>query len=103
MSECRFCQLAADMPGWIIDHGDVVSFKPFGAENAGHRLFVPKVHVDGAADDPAVTAAVTAVAAQWAAERGHDFNLHVNSGKRAGQTVFHLHVHYIPRYPKDES
>lgn len=98
---CAFCKIADDLPRWSLVHGpDVVSFKPFGAVNPGHRLFIPAEHIASATDNPELCGKVFAEAARWAADKrraGADFNLIVNNGPNADQTVFHLHVHYVPR------
>jgi histidine triad (HIT) family protein len=99
---CKFCEIAAEKPPWALDHGNgVVSFKPFGAAHPEHRMFVPAHHVSGADEDPELTGDLFAEAARWAAGKEHDFNLIVNSGPIAGQSVFHIHVHSLPRRPGD--
>ena len=95
---CAFCQIVDVGPVWALRHGDeVVSFKPFGATSPGHRLFVPTRHVADAAEDPIVTGRCFEEAARWGAQRDEPFNLVVNNRRVAGQTIFHLHVHYVPR------
>lgn len=100
---CQFCKIAAEKPNWALAHADgrVVSFKPFGAATKLHRMFVPTIHVVDAAESPEITGMVFAEAASWAASRNVPFNLVVNSGADAGQSVFHLHVHYVPREAGD--
>ena len=73
------------------------SFEPLNPVVPGHRLFVPGEHVVDASQDPAVTAKVFAAAAEYARRQGEDFNLITSGGEWATQTVFHLHVHYVPR------
>lgn len=102
MSACAFCRIvngmAEDGRTWVLAHGDdVISFKPYGPATSMHRLFVPVRHIAGADEDPALTGQVFAHAAKWAQGKHRPFNLVVNSGSIAGQTVFHLHVHYVPR------
>lgn len=101
MTYCPFCRIVADEPSWAIDHGNVISFKPFGATNPGHRLFVPKEHLVDATDSPIMTGECFRFAAAWGGRKKEPFNLVVNSGATAGQTVFHLHVHYVPREKGD--
>ena len=73
------------------------SFEPLNPVVPGHRLFVPGEHVMDASQDPAITAKVFAAAAEYARWQGDDFNLITSGGSFATQTVFHLHVHYVPR------
>ena len=73
----------------------------------GHALLIPKRHVSGwfdATSQERLELTEAIAAAKTAIERAHRpdaFNIGVNVGKAAGQTVFHLHVHVIPRYDGD--
>lgn len=73
----------------------------------GHALLIPKRHVqswfDASPEERAeLVAATDAARAAIETERTPDgYNLGVNVGEAAGQTVFHLHVHVIPRYSGD--
>lgn len=73
----------------------------------GHALIVPRRHVAGWFDaTPEEQAALTATIAAVretieCAHRPDGYNLGVNVGAAAGQTVFHLHLHVIPRYLGD--
>jgi len=74
----------------------------------GHALLVPRRHVAGwfeasPAEQLSVVAALPVVREKI--ERVHQpngWNIGVNSGEAAGQTIFHLHVHLIPRYKGDQ-
>ena len=73
----------------------------------GHLLLVPRRHVptwfDATAEEKAaLTAAIDRGRELIASRHRPDgFNIGINVGKAAGQTVFHLHVHLIPRYAGD--
>ncbi len=73
----------------------------------GHLLLVPRRHVptwfDATAEEKAaLTAAIDRGRELIASRHRPDgFNIGINVGKAAGQTVFHLHVHLIPRYTGD--
>ena len=76
----------------------------------GHALIVPRNHrrdwQDATPDERiALTSAVDDVRAAIRERHGdfEDFNVGINSGPAAGQTVFHLHMHVIPRRPGDVS
>lgn len=102
MTDCQFCEIVSERAAadGLIDYGDVVSFIPLGPVTPGHRLFVPRQHVRDAGQDPAVTGRVMAVAARWLP--GWDAaNLITSMGVAATQTVFHLHVHLVPRRVDD--
>lgn len=76
-------------------------FEPLNPVVSGHRLFVSRRHVTDASVDPEVTAEVVAAASHYAQWQGVDFNLITSGGSYATQTVFHLHVHYVPRFEGD--
>ncbi len=75
--------------------------------NPGHALLIPKRHVaswfEATDEERAELIAALDIARERAAtEHGADaFNIGINVGATAGQTVFHLHVHLIPRFPGD--
>ncbi|TQE97529.1 MAG: HIT family protein, partial [Spiribacter salinus] len=73
----------------------------------GHALLIPRRHIAGWFDaTPEEQQALTSALAQArsAIEESHQpdgYNIGINSGEAAGQTVHHLHVHLIPRYQGD--
>lgn len=73
----------------------------------GHALIVPKAHILDwfAAPAPLQAELATLIAAAKSAiEKHHQpdgYNVGFNAGSAAGQTVFHLHIHVIPRYAGD--
>lgn len=75
--------------------------------NPGHALLVPRRHVADwfeASHDECQALMEGVQAARAAILESHEpdgFNLGLNLGEAAGQTVFHLHVHLIPRYAGD--
>lgn len=97
---CVFCQRVV---AGEYDEGDrdAVIFSPRTPVTTGHRLIVPRLHVANAADDPDVTAAAMRLAAVYAVRSGEDFNLITSRGSAATQTVFHLHIHFVPRHEND--
>lgn len=105
-SGCPFCKLVMERvtTGRGIEQigsSGVYHFEPLNPVTPGHRLFVPAFHYEDAAEAPSATGAVFEWAAWWAAQQDEDFNLIVNAGPAASQTVRHLHVHYVPRRPSD--
>jgi histidine triad (HIT) family protein len=78
----------------------VVIFEPLHPVAPGHMLVVPRPHVRDATEDPVLTGWVMAAAARLAARVG-DCNIITSVGPAATQTVFHLHVHVVPRRPGD--
>jgi len=97
--DCVFCRKIRE--GSVVDAGDgVFRFEPLNPVVEGHMLFIPEAHVIDAKEDPHITGVVTRVASQYASAIG-DCNIIINVGKDAGQTVFHLHVHVVPRQEND--
>jgi histidine triad (HIT) family protein len=107
--DCLFCKIVAgELPSERIDENErTVSFMDISPATRGHALVVPRNHATDLLEaDPEDVAAV-AVAAQRLAGKvverlGADgINLINSCGRAAWQTVFHLHMHVIPRYADD--
>jgi histidine triad (HIT) family protein len=102
MTDCPFC---ARIERGEFDAGDAfaVTFRPLKPVGPGHRLFVPRVHVADALEDPNVTAMTMRFASEWAAREGGvgACNLITSRGPEATQSVYHLHVHLLPRLKHD--
>jgi histidine triad (HIT) family protein len=107
--DCLFCKIiAGEIPGQIIDEDDrTVSFMDINPATRGHALVVPKNHVANVLEVEPEDLAATALAAQRLAQRATErlgadgVNLLNSCGSAAWQTVFHLHIHVIPRYSDD--
>jgi diadenosine tetraphosphate (Ap4A) HIT family hydrolase len=84
-----------------------VAFKDGFPVNPGHTLIIPRRHVAGlfeltAADQAAVWALLQPVKERLDARHSPaGYNVGINVGEAAGQTVAHAHVHVIPRYAGD--
>ena len=107
--DCIFCKiLAGELPALIVDEDErTIAFMDIAPATRGHALVIPRAHsTDLLSIEPEDLAAV-ALAAQRLATRakvrlGADgVNLLNACGRAAWQTVFHFHVHVIPRYEDD--
>lgn len=78
----------------------VISFEPLNPVTKGHLLVVPRVHAIDFADRPEVSAFVMGHAALLAKKIGN-CNIITSIGEDATQSIFHLHVHIIPRRKYD--
>ena len=109
-TNCIFCKLANnDIPSHkIYEDDDFLVFLDVFPSSLGHTLIIPKSHYENIFDIPEDTAAnlqrlVVKTATTLKNSLGtHHINILQNNGKTAGQTVFHYHVHLIPRYENDD-
>ncbi|GGF47540.1 hypothetical histidine triad (HIT) protein [Marmoricola endophyticus] len=110
MSEsCLFCAIVAgDVPSARVAEDETTyAFMDINPATTGHLLVVPKRHSTdlleiGPDDLTAVTLAAQRIAGVAKAELGADgVNLLNCCGAAAWQTVFHFHLHVIPRYASD--
>ncbi|MCR5344704.1 MAG: HIT family protein [Lachnospiraceae bacterium] len=109
MSDCIFCKLAnGEIPTRKIYEDDLFTvFMDAGPVTRGHSLIVPKRHADNLYSLPDEEASKIMILAKKLAthmtEKLHadGFNIMQNNGEVAGQSVFHYHLHLIPRYKND--
>jgi histidine triad (HIT) family protein len=109
MEDCLFCGIVAgDVPGQIVDSDDkTVAFMDINPATKGHALVVPRVHSADLMEISEEDLAATMVASQRLAKRIREtlepdgFNLLNACVPVAWQTVFHFHIHVIPRYDGD--
>jgi len=109
MADCVFCKIMAKQIPASIVHEDehALAFMDLGQVNPGHVLVAAKAHADNiyALDDvqaAAVFRAATKVArAVRDAFAPQGLSVYQANGKAAGQTVFHFHMHLVPRYDND--
>jgi histidine triad (HIT) family protein len=109
MSDCIFCAIVArTAPAQIIDEDEhTLSFMDINPATDGHVLVVPKRHVENIHDiDPDDISAVVRSAKRLADRmrtvlEPAGINLIQANGAAAFQTVFHFHMHVVPRYAGD--
>jgi histidine triad (HIT) family protein len=107
--DCLFCKIVAgELPATVVGEDErTLSFMDINPATRGHALVVPREHVVdlleiGQEDLAAVAAAAKRLAARAKEALGADgVNLLNSCGAAAWQTVFHFHVHVIPRYRDD--
>ncbi len=106
---CIFCKIAnGDIPSKMLYEDE--EFKvilDLGPATKGHALILPKNHYHDLYDLPDETVGKVMLLAKKMAMHMTEklkcdgFNLVQNNGEAAGQTVFHFHLHLIPRYEED--
>jgi histidine triad (HIT) family protein len=107
--DCIFCRIVAgELPAQIVDEDErTVTFMDINPATRGHALVVPRTHVADLYEVSAEDLTACALAAQRLASRVRDrldadgINLINSTGRAAWQTVFHFHIHVIPRYHGD--
>lgn len=108
---CVFCAIVAGEAPAIRIHEDadllaILDIRPF---TRGHTLVIPKQHTVDLTDTPAHTVAAMAALGQRIAQAARVSGLHadgnniaINDGKAAFQSVFHIHLHVVPRRSGDK-
>lgn len=107
--DCIFCRIiGGELPGQIVDQDDrTVAFMDINPATRGHTLVVPRRHARDLLEIAPAELEATVVAAQRLAAKMPErlgavgVNLLNACGRAAWQTVFHFHLHVIPRYDDD--
>ena len=108
-SECLFCKIVAgEIPSTIVEQDErTIAFMDINPATRGHALVIPRAHARDLHDVDVEDLAAVAATAQRVAARvlerldAAGVNLLNSSGAAAWQTIFHFHVHVIPRYEDD--
>ena len=108
-NNCIFCKIAnGEIPSRTLEENDKFRVVlDVGPATKGHALILPKDHYANLYELPEETAADVMKLAKKMAIRMKEklhcdgFNLVQNNEPAAGQTVFHFHLHLIPRYEND--
>jgi len=109
MSDCVFCRIVArQIPATVVHEDEhTLAFMDLGQVNPGHVLVAVKKHAENlyALDDAQAGAVLRAAARVARAIRDaftpQGLSVYQANGKVAGQTVFHYHVHLVPRFEGD--
>ena len=110
MDNCIFCKIAnGEIPSaTLYEDNEFRVILDLGPASKGHALILPKAHAADIYELPEETAGKAMILAKHMAEKMKDalkcdgFNIVQNNGEIAGQTVFHFHMHLIPRYQGDQ-
>ena len=111
MENCVFCNLANGIwdSATLYEDDDFRVILDLGPASRGHALILPKAHYANIYEIPEELAAKAIVLAKKMAGIMTEaldcdgFNIVQNNGEAAGQTVFHFHMHLIPRYKDDKA
>ena len=109
--DCIFCLLAnGDIPtAKVYEDDELAVILDAGPATHGHALILPKDHYKNVTEIPETLAGKMLALAARIGQAQMDklgaagFNVLVNTNEAAGQTVFHMHMHVIPRYEGESS
>jgi histidine triad (HIT) family protein len=107
--DCIFCKIVAgELPATILDEDErTIAFMDINPATRGHALVIPRTHTTDLLSIDADELAAVSLAAQRLAARAKErlgadgINVINSCGAAAWQTVFHFHLHVIPRYESD--
>ena len=103
MSDCIFCKIiAGDIPSEkLYEDDEILVFRDISPQAPVHFLVIPKKHIPrpvdvAEADDP-LTGKMLRIGAKIAKENNveDDYRVIFNNGSKAGQIIFHLHMHVL--------
>ncbi len=103
MTDCLFCKIVAgDIPAEkLYEDDEVLAFWDIAPQAPKHFLVIPKKHIatpsDITEEDDKLVGKLMRIGSQLAAEHGvgDGFRIISNNGAKAGQVVFHLHIHIL--------
>lgn len=108
---CIFCKIGSgDIPSYkLYEDEDFKVFLDLSPTSYGHALIIPKEHyknlfeLDDTIASKALVLAKKVGAAMMNTLHCDGLNVLQNNGEAAGQTMFHFHIHLIPRYKEDDT
>ncbi|OEU50505.1 MAG: histidine triad nucleotide-binding protein [Desulfobulbaceae bacterium S3730MH12] len=103
MTDCLFCKIAAgEIPAEkLYEDDEVLAFRDIAPQAPVHFLVIPKKHIvdpsDVSEEDEKLIGKLMRIGSQIAAENGvgDGFRIIYNNGAKAGQAVFHIHMHIL--------
>ena len=104
MTDCLFCKIRdGEIPGDIVfENSDILAFRDVNPQAPTHILIIPKKHISTVNDmeesDEAIMGQLFHAGKIIAAQEGvseEGYRLVVNCNEKAGQTVFHIHMHLL--------
>ncbi len=108
--DCIFCDIIAkkESAEILYENDKVISFLDIRPVNYGHTLVIPKTHYENFLSVPSEELEALIQATQLLSNAivkslaPDGFNIVVNNGVAAGQSIFHFHFHIIPRFKSDD-
>ena len=99
-NDCIFCKIANGEFGteFILETEDIVAFRDINPQAPEHILIIPKNHYENILDidSPDILTKLMLSVQEVTKKIGlKEFRTVINTGKDAGQTVFHVHIHIL--------
>ncbi|MEK7514525.1 MAG: HIT family protein [Patescibacteria group bacterium] len=109
MNTCVFCSIIKKeiLARIVYETDEILAFLDHHPNNPGHVLVIPKLHYENIYNTPEevlhplISGVKRVSVAVKAGVNAEGVNISVNNEKAAGQLVFHVHFHIIPRFSKD--
>ena len=109
MPDCIFCKIVkGDIPcNKIYENDRVLAFLDLQPVNPGHTLVIPKKHFQNLLDIPEDLLCEMMVVVKKLSKviikavNADGFNIGINNNETAGQGIFHMHIHIMPRFKND--
>jgi len=110
MKDCVFCKIVDGTftSSKVFEDNDILAFMDIQPVNVGHVLIIPKKHIEKATDlNESLAGKIFALAGKInkaimkSEIKSEGVNYFLADGEAAGQEVFHVHLHIIPRFRKD--
>lgn len=104
MDDCIFCRIikGSSSANIIGESLHTIAFTPLNPVIEGHILIVPKIHITDFQESSTIFADAAKQASLLARELGYQHcNIITSKGIHATQSVFHLHIHIVPRHEGD--
>ncbi|BBL45671.1 histidine triad (HIT) protein [Nanobdella aerobiophila] len=106
--DCIFCKIVnKEIPAYILyEDAYSIAFLDINPSNKGHSLFIPKKHFERLSemDNEYIRnfyGGFNKFLRLFEDRISKDYNIIANNGKKAGQAIFHAHIHIIPQYEDD--
>lgn len=109
-TDCIFCKIIqGDIPSTkVYEDDDVLAFLDISQTTPGHTLLIPKKHIENIFeyDDELASRVLTKIpmiarAIKQSGPAIKGLNILNNNGEEAYQSVFHSHIHFVPRFTRD--
>ncbi len=102
-SNCLFCKIInGDIPAdKLYEDDEILAFRDIAPQAPHHFLVIPRKHISGPAamteEDEQLIGRMIRIGSEIAEKNGigDNFRVVLNNGEEAGQTVFHIHIHFL--------